>query len=237
MHAQAQVSAHEGEPIASRKPRPAGPHVEVTANGKTLSLLDGRMPLFSPEQVAKAEEELTRKAGPIVARVWERTEESFAAVRAELNQRAGGQASARVMLLAHHALRAQQALELQTLAAARAFGDEQNDNTDKHTRTQAGLAVVATDSLNKAYAAADEEGERKANGDANGHPLGWLMTQGRSVPTEQGGSLETHGSNHTQGGSENTQVSSDPVPPLAPGGGVARGPGPSPTASPAEESR
>src|SRR5688572_14095679 len=115
----------------------------LTPGHTAISVLDGRTPGFSSEQVEEAERKLAESSGPVVARVRGRTEESWARIRSELNTVAGGEASARVMVLAHHALRAHQALELQTLAAGKAFGMG-DELAEKHMRNQAGLAVVAS---------------------------------------------------------------------------------------------
>ena len=130
----------------------------------------------------------------MVQRVRERTEASWQTVRAELNRLAGGAASGRVMILAHHALRAHQALELQTLAAGQAFGVE-DLLAEKHMRNQAGLAVVASDALNKAYEAAREEGKA-----------------GQGSATD---ALEVR---------LGVTASADPVPALAPGGSAVGAP-------------
>jgi hypothetical protein len=131
--------------------------VAVRAPGsKLMQVMDARTPRFTPEQVAASIEQHEKRAGAVCEHVMARTEQSWAEVRRELNSIVAGGASARVMILAHHSLRAHQALELTTLAAARAFGEEQ-ELADKHMRNQAGLAVVATDLLNRAYEAAREE--------------------------------------------------------------------------------
>jgi hypothetical protein len=119
--------------------------VLVLKPGETaITVLDGRTPGFTPEQVEEAERVLAERSGPVVARVRGRTGESWERVRRELNEAAGGQASARVAILAHHALRAHQALELQALSAGLAFGTG-DELAEKHMRNQAGLAVVASD--------------------------------------------------------------------------------------------
>jgi hypothetical protein len=150
----------------------SGGLVLVLRPGETaITVLDGRTPGFTPEQVEEAERKLAEASGPVVARVRGRTEESWGKVREELNAVAGGEASARVMVLAHHALRAHQALELQALAAGKAFGIG-DELAEKHMRNQAGLAVVASDALNAAYEAAREEG--KTN---KGSPTEQLMAR------------------------------------------------------------
>jgi hypothetical protein len=157
----------------------SGGLVLVLRPGETaITVLDGRTPGFTPEQVEEAERKLAEASGPVVARVRGRTEESWGKVRAELNAVAGGEASARVMVLAHHALRAHQALELQALAAGKAFGIG-DELAEKHMRNQAGLAVVASDALNAAYEAAREEG--KTN---KGSPTEQLLTRIGARPQE-----------------------------------------------------
>lgn len=166
-----------------------------------LAIVDARAAQFTPEQVEQAEKRLAERAGPLVARVWERTEATWVEVRAELNQVAGGQASARVMAIAHNALRAAQALELQTLAAARAFGEETEQN-EKHMRNQAGLAIVATDALNKAYEIAREEG-KAAQGQG---PVGQLMGK-LGIPAPASAPVQT-----PPGGSLGAPLSPNPTP-------------------------
>ena len=152
--------------------RSRGAEVQVLAPGQpALAVLDGRAPGFTPEQVEEAEKQLAERSGPVVARVRGRTEESWQRIRAELNQVAGGQASARVAVLAHHALRAHQALELQALSAGLAFGTG-DELAEKHMRNQAGLAIVASDALNKAYEVAREEAREQ-----KGSPTEQLMTR------------------------------------------------------------
>ncbi len=146
-----QATAHALEPELD-----SGSVTVRTASGRLLQVMDARPKRFTPAEVEEALERQEKKAGAVVAHVFDRTEQSWAEVRRELNAIVAGGASARVMILAHHSLRAHQALELTTLAAARAFGEEQ-ELADKHMRNQAGLAVVATELLNKAYEAAREE--------------------------------------------------------------------------------
>lgn len=141
----------------------AGPSgVAVLVPGASaLAVLDGRAPGFSPEQVEEALKVAAERSGPVVALVRARSEESWAKVRSELNQVAKGQASARTMIHAHHALRAHQALELQHLSAGVAYGTG-DDLAEKHMRNAAGLAVVASDALNKAYESAKEDAAARA---------------------------------------------------------------------------
>lgn len=172
---------------------PDGAVVQVRVPGHAaLSVLDGRAPRFSAEQVEKAHAELEQASGPVVEHVRARAEASWELVRADLNRVAGGEASPRVMVIAQHALMAHEALVLQRLAAGRAYGTG-DDLAEKHMRNSAGLAVVATDALNKAYEAAREEG--KAN---KGGAVGGLLTRigAAEVRTE---------------------------PPMTPGGGSAQG--------------
>jgi len=146
----------------------------------SLTVLDGRPPRFSDEEVEQASEALAKRAGPVASLVRRRTEETWQTVRADLNAVAGGQASPRAMVLAHHAMRAHQALELQSLFAEVAFGEEQ-ELADKHMRNQAGLAIVATDALNKAYEAAREDAKASSN------PVTGLMSRlGHTAPMGHG---------------------------------------------------
>lgn len=176
--------------------------VQVTVRGgAALSVLDGRVPRFSAAEVEEAALKLEERSGAVVQQVRARTEASWQEVRGELNRLAGGQASARVMVLAHHALRAHQALELQALAVGKAFGAE-DDLAEKHMRNQAGLAVVASDALNKAYEVAREEAKANA-----GSPTEQLLTR-----------LGV--------------ASSDPVPPEGRGGTCSLGPVPAESPEP-----
>jgi len=126
---------------------------------QTLQLVDGRPRRYTEAEVQAAELEHAQRAGAQVERVRANVGKAFEAVRADLNAAAGGVASARVMVMAHHAQLAHQALVLQSLAAEKAFGGDK-DRQDNSLRNAAGLAVVATDALNKAYEAAREEGKR-----------------------------------------------------------------------------
>lgn len=105
-----------------------------------------------------------------MALVRQRSEESWAKVRSELNQIAG-EASAKTMIHAHHALLAHEALVMQRLAAGKAYGVG-DDLAEKHMRNAAGLAVVASDALNKAYESAREDAKARSSG-----PVGQLMTR------------------------------------------------------------
>lgn len=135
--------------------------VEARVPGSVaLTIVDGRPVRFSEGEVAQAEADHALRAGAQVESVRAKVAEAFQAVRADLNATAGGQASPRVMVLAHHAQLAHQALVLQSLAAEKAFGEEAKLQ-DNALRNTAGLSVVATDALNKAYEAAREEGKAK----------------------------------------------------------------------------
>lgn len=137
-------------------------HAVVGIEGDApVMLVNVQVPSFTPEEVAAAEEQQVKRAGPLVIRIRERAEESWQLVRAELAARSGGEASARTTVLAHYALMANRALELQALLAEATAGSEGKD-PDKAFRSLAGLSVVAADLLNKAYAAATEEGRAKA---------------------------------------------------------------------------
>ncbi len=135
-------------------------------------ILDTTGPSFSPEQIQAAQAAMVKRAGPLVQWVEESVEQSWAPVRGELNQVAGGRASARVMILAHHARRAHEALELTSLLAKAAAGEDK-EGAAKALRNTAGLSVVATDLLNKAYAAAREDAA--AAQAAQGGPVNSLM--------------------------------------------------------------
>lgn len=137
--------------------------VAVLAPGQSaLAVLDGRTPGFTPEQVEEATKRLAEESGPVVALVRQRSEESWAKVRSELNQIAG-EASAKTMIHAHHALLAHEALVMQRLAAGKAYGTG-DDLAEKHMRNAAGLAVVASDALNKAYESAREDAKAREKG-------------------------------------------------------------------------
>jgi hypothetical protein len=147
-----------------------------------LAIADARVATFTDAEIAAAEERLTRRAGPVAARVRAELEATFQATRAELNDLAGGQASQRVMLLAHYAMTAAQALQLQTLLASAAFGEE-TDSAERQLRNQAGLGVVATDLLNKAYEAARAEGAQN-KGSVTDQLMNRLGVAAREVPTQ-----------------------------------------------------
>lgn len=146
------------------------------APGPRLGLVDARPAPVLVHELAEREGALLehlRKAGPAVEAVATRVDAAFEVVRAELNERAGGQAATHVMLLAHNAQRAEFALELQSLVSQGAVGRHlermSGEGADKADASQAekglrnlvGIAAFATDLLNKAYAAATEEGKAK----------------------------------------------------------------------------
>ncbi len=148
--------------------------VTVGAPGmETEQVLSVQVRGFTPEEIDAAEAKMVKQAGPVIARLRQRTEAIWELILAELNGKAGGQSSARTTVLAHHALRAHTALELQTMLAEVSAGQDR-DGSDRAFRSLAGLAVVATDLLNKAYAAATEEGAAKAKAQSGG-PVGELM--------------------------------------------------------------
>jgi hypothetical protein len=125
-----------------------------------MLLVDARPPVhWSPDEVGQAVEKQQKRAGALVALVKARLEADYAVVRAELNRLAGGQASGRVAVLARNAMLAQEAVELQTLAAEVAAGEE-SKNADTSLRHMSGLSVFASQALDKAYDAAREEGKR-----------------------------------------------------------------------------
>lgn len=125
-------------------------------------LLDARPRVrWTESEISEALEKQQRRAGPLVALVLARLESTWSEIRRELNEAAGGHASARVMVLAHHALRAQQALELTALLAEVAAGErdagEKKGDPLNALRNQSGLSVIATQALNQAYEAARAE--------------------------------------------------------------------------------
>lgn len=140
--------------------------VPVQGQGSPVLVIDARPRLeWSEVEIQQAVETQQKKAGALVALVRSETESTWAEIRRELNEVAGGQASARVMVMAHHALRAHQALELQTMLAEVATGKSMDElKADMHgLRNQSGLSVIATQALNQAYEAArSEAGSRKS---------------------------------------------------------------------------
>ena len=132
-------------------------------SGHGVTLLDARPPShFTQREEDEALEKLAIDAGPATAGIVRRVSESFDAIRAELNERAGGQASSRVMTLAHNAQRAQLAVELQTTVSVSAHGRYVANGGDKGQAEKGltklvGICAFATDLLNKAYEAARAE--------------------------------------------------------------------------------
>jgi hypothetical protein len=183
--------------------------------GRPLVLVDARPPVtWTAEEVELAVERQQKRAGALVALARERIEASWGEIRAELNQMAGGQASARVMVLAHHAMRAHSALELQVLLAEVGVGEEAK-GADAGLRNQSGLSVIASQALNAAYDAAREEG-KASRGSATDQLFGRLgVGQGRPG-VDVGGS--------------------QPQSPFSPPGGVGLGPPSSSTPIPPKES-
>lgn len=153
-----QALATSVEPIVADG---ASIHIPVAGQGKALHLIDARPKLrWSEAEVQQAVETQQKKAGALVALVRSEIEATWAEIRRELNQLAGGQASTRVMVLAHHAMRAHQALELQTLlaeVAAGEHGEGKRADPNNGLRNQSGLSVIATQALNQAYEAARAE--------------------------------------------------------------------------------
>ncbi len=152
---------------------------------ETLELTNVRMPHFTEAEIETAEREQVKRAGPLVTRMKARIDESWSVVRTDLAERAGGTVSIRAQLLGHYALKANMALELQALMAEGLAGRDK-EGSDKAFRSLAGLSVVAADLLNKAYAAATEEGKAKA---AKLGPVDQLMTT-LGVQSETGGQGE-----------------------------------------------
>lgn len=170
--------------------------VPVLGQGKPLQLLDARPRLqWSEAEIEQAVKEQQRKAGALVALVRSETEAAWADIRRELNEAAGGTASRRVMVMAHHALRAHQALELQTLLAEVAAGGHatKGQSAENGLRNQSGLSVIATQALNQAFDAA--RAEAKLN---QGSPTEQLMTRlgvgkGQTLSPFEGGRGSTVG--------------------------------------------
>lgn len=153
----------------------ASVRVPATVSSPALQLIDGRPKMHWTEaEVEEAAKEQQRKAGPLVALVRDRIEATWSEIRRELNETAGGQASARVHVLAHHAMRAHQALELQTLLAEVDAGGNGRAKSDPNNglRNQSGLSVIATQALNQAYEAARAEAKQN-----QGSPTQQLMTR------------------------------------------------------------
>lgn len=165
-------------------------HAVVGIEGdEPVMLANVQVPHFTEAEIEAAEREQVKRAGPLVTRMKARIDESWSVVRADLAERAGGKASIRAQLLGHYALKANMALELQALMAEGLAGRDK-EGSDKAFRSLAGLSVVAADLLNKAYAAATEEGKAKA---AKVEPVDALMatlgvSEGPgSVPVSTGG--------------------------------------------------
>lgn len=145
---------------------------------------------FSLAEHDAALEQLSKKAGPATEAIVSRVNASFESYRRELNEAAGGQASDRVMLLAHNAQRAQLAVELQTSVSTVGYGqlaegvdhDKKQEQVSKGLRNLVGLCAFASDLLNKAHEAALQEGRDKAK--AAGSPTQQLFaTIGVAGPT------------------------------------------------------
>lgn len=160
-----------------------------------MQLVDARPPVrWTEDEICQAVERQQKRAGALVALVKARVLADASVVRGELNQLAGGQASRRVAVLAHNAMLAQEALELQSLDAEVAAGEERK-GLEASLRSMSGLSVFASQALDKAYEAAREEGKRA-------NPVADLRrTIGLGVnddPVDAGssmgaGSTETHG--------------------------------------------
>lgn len=161
-------------------------HVHVAVPGREnrpIQIVAANPPRnWTPEEVQQAVESQQQKAGPLVALVRDRIEATWSEIRRELNEAAGGQASARVMVLAHHAMRAHQALELQSLLAEVDAGGNGRAKADPNNglRNQSGLSVIATQALNQAYEAARAEAKQN-----QGSPTQQLMSRlGVPAPRE-----------------------------------------------------
>lgn len=138
----------------------------LAASGK-LILIDARPPrqLFGPEQQQEALEKLQRKAGAATAGIEAAVAEAFCALRAELNEMAGGEASATVMVMARNAELTQLAAELQASISKGSFGvyvdEPDNGQLEKGLQRLAGICAVANDLLLKAKETALAEGKAK----------------------------------------------------------------------------
>lgn len=184
-----------------------------------LVLLDARPPRsYSPEQQQEALAKLERKAGPAAAAIESAVATAFDALRAELSTLAGGQASARVMIMIRNAELTQLAAELQASISRGTHGNyiegteagkaADEGRVEKGLRSLAGICAVANDLLSKAYEAAREEA--KANkGSATEQLMGRLgvLTQTEAAAAYPGGTVEDR-----------------PDSPFSPPGGVAKGP-------------
>ncbi len=142
---------------------------QVGKNERAQVILDARPPShFTQREEDEALEKIAIDAGPATAGIVRRVADSFDAIRAELNEVAGGQASDRVMTLAHNAQRAQLAVELQTTVSVSAHGryvanGGDKGQTEKGLSKLVGICAFATDLLNKAYEAArSEAGSRQS---------------------------------------------------------------------------
>lgn len=144
-----------------------------------LILLDARPPAraFGPEQQQEALEKLERKAGPATAAIEGAVSVAFEALRSELNVLAGGQASARVMIMVRNAELCQMAAELQASISRGAHGGyvetADEGQTEKGLRNLAGICAVANDLVTKATDVAREEG-KAAKGSAADQLFGRL---------------------------------------------------------------
>ncbi len=145
--------------------------------------------VFALAERDSALEQLAIDAGPATEAITVKVNQSFEPIRGQLNELAGGQASPRVMMLAHHAQRVEVALELQTAISMHSVGryireggesDKKAGKTEVGLRNLAGIGAFASDLLTKAYQAAEAEGKAKA---AKLGPVDELMTTlGVTVP-------------------------------------------------------
>lgn len=134
-----------------------GPSVRVSTQGGPIRLLDARMPTsWTLEEVEDALERHRQRSGPLVAYVAASVAAQWERIRGELNRIAGGQASDRVMALAHYAEQANYAVDLQRKRLEVAVGEEAK-SADSAVRDFTGLTAVAAARLNEAFDLAERE--------------------------------------------------------------------------------
>lgn len=137
-----------------------GASVRVSTQSGPIRLLDARMPTsWSLEEVEEALEKHKKRSGPLVAYVAASVAAQWERIRGELNRIAGGQASDRVMALAHYAEQANYAVDLQRKRLEQMVGEEAK-NADSAVRDFTGLTAVAAARLNEAFDLAERESKK-----------------------------------------------------------------------------
>lgn len=178
--------------------------MRVATQGGPIRLLDARPPTnWTVAEVEEALERHKQRSGALVAFVAASVAAQWERIRGELNRLAGGQASDRVMALAHYAEMANYAVDIQRYRLEAAVGEEAK-GADAAVRDFTGLTAVAAQRLNEAFDLAEREGKR-------GNPVDGLMTSlgvGQPVPGVP------------------TVPSPASTPAFAPGGGSTVGPPP-----------